>query len=160
MDESSPSQRGAFIAKLGAWLQVAPVLGIVASMFGIIEAFHVIKYSGAGDPVRLRAVMDKVLVYNLIAVSAALIGLVLLTLSITVCCYRAPWMLKFLRFYGALTLVLSLALLAFGYFKISFYLPYLPFAVFFLVFAQLKKEEFMRAVPGKRKLPSCYNLDP
>jgi ABC-type tungstate transport system substrate-binding protein len=135
---------------------VAPVLGMIATMLGMAEAFSVLKTSGAGDPAKLSAAIGDVLIYTIIAVSLALIGLVLVTLAITACRYRARWMLKFLRFYDMLTLVLSVGLLVFGQFKINLYLP---FGLFFLIFAQMKKEEFIQSVPAKRKLPSCYKLD-
>jgi hypothetical protein len=156
METSPVPQRGAFIAKLGAWLQVAPVLGIIATMFGMSKAFKVLAESGAGDPAKLSAAIGDVLVYTIIAITVAFAGLVLVTVAITVCRYRARWMLKFLRFYGVLTIVLSLGLLVFGQFQISLYLP---FGLFFLIFARVKKHEFMQAAPVKRPLPSCYKLD-
>lgn len=79
METSSTPQRGSFIAKLGAWLQVASVLGIVATMFGMTEVFAVLETSGAGDPARLSAAIGDVLIYTIIAVSMALIGLVVVT---------------------------------------------------------------------------------
>ncbi|MEY2821239.1 MAG: hypothetical protein RJA37_586 [Verrucomicrobiota bacterium] len=156
MEPPSSPQRGALIAKVGAWLQVAPVLGIVGTIFGMSKAFKILAHSGAGDPARLSAAIGDVLIYTIIAVSMALIGLVLVTIAITACRYRSRWMLKFLRFYGLLSIILSAALLVFGQYKVSLYLP---FGLFFLIFAHMKKEEFMQAVPAKRKLPSCYKLD-
>ncbi|HBJ83494.1 MAG TPA: hypothetical protein DDZ88_06405 [Verrucomicrobiales bacterium] len=93
--------------------------------------------------------------YTCIAVSMALIGLVLVTVAITAFRYRSKWMFKFLRFYGVLTIALSLVLV-FGQFKINLYLP---FGFYFLIFAQVKKGEFMQAAAAKRKLPACYKLD-
>lgn len=151
-----PSNNGAFIAKLGAWLQVSPVIGIVATMFGMAKAFKVLETNGAGDPARLSAAIGDVLIYTMIAFSVALVGVVLITIAITVCSYRSRWMYKFLRFYGLLTIALSVALLVFGHFKVSLHLP---FGLFFLIFAQKKKEEFMQAATVKRKLPACYKLD-
>jgi hypothetical protein len=152
MNETPPSPLVAFVAKLGAWLQMAPVLGIFAVAFGMIEAFEVLKTSGAGDPARLSAVIGEVITCFGVASLLALIGLVLVTGTITVCAYRSKWMFKFLRSFGAL----SLAPFVFGHFEISLYLP---FGVFFLIFAHVKKEEFMRALPVRHKLPSCYQLD-
>ncbi len=145
------------MARLGAWLQAAPVLGIAAAMFGIADVVSIIKTSGAGDPVRLNAAMGDVITYVVIAVSLAFIGLVLVAIAITACGYRAKWMFKFLRFYGLLAIVLSLALLLFGHSQLSFYLP---FGLFFLIFAQVKRQEFLLALPPKHKLPDCYKLDP
>ncbi|WP_395740983.1 hypothetical protein [Prosthecobacter sp.] len=156
MNETPPSPLVARVAKLGAWLQVAPVLGILAVTFGMIEAFDVLKTSGAGDPVRLSAVIGNVITCFGVASLLALSGLILVTGTITVCAYRSRWMLKFLRSFGALCLVLSLAPFVFGHFEISLYLP---FGVFFLIFAKVKKEEFLNAAPEKHKLPSCYKLD-
>ncbi|WP_395749959.1 hypothetical protein [Prosthecobacter sp.] len=156
MTETPPSPLVAFVAKLGAWLQAAPVLGIVAAMFGVIEAFDVLKTSGAGDPVRLTAAIGDMTTCIEVAALLALSGLVLVTGTITVCAFRSKWMFKFLRSFGALSLVLSLLPLVFGHFEISLYLP---FGLFFLIFSHVKKDEFMRALPVRHKLPSCYKLD-
>jgi hypothetical protein len=158
MDEPlPPSQSVAFIARLGAWLQFAPLIGIVAAIFGVIEAFDILKARGAGDPVSLNAAMDHVITCISIAFWLALTGLVLVTIAITVCGYRSKWMFKFLRSFGLFAIVLGLVLLAFGQFRLGFYLP---FGLFFVIFAQSKKQECLLALPPKHKLPDCYKLDP
>jgi hypothetical protein len=156
MNETPPSPRVAFVARLGAWLQVSPLLGIIATMFGMFEAFDILKTRGAGDPAGLSAVIGDMITCIDIAISLAAVGLILVTGTITVCAYRSKWMFKFLRVFGALCLVLSLIPLVFGHFEIGLYLP---FGLFFLIFAHVKKEEFMQAPPEKHKLPSCYKLD-
>jgi len=148
----TPSNNGAFIAKLGAWLQVSPVLGII----GMVEAFFVLRTSGAGDPEKLSAAIGNVLTYTTIAVSLALIGLVLVTIAITACRYRSRWMFQFLCFYGLLIIGLNICLVILGHFMFSFYLP---FGMLFLIFALVKKQEFIQAAEVRRKLPSCYKLD-
>lgn len=155
-DPPSP-QRGAFIASLGAWMQVALPLGLISFMFGVVEGFEVIKTSGAGDPARLSAVVDDILTYLEIAVIVSLIGLILVTLAVTAFSYRSRGMYKFLWGYGLLILSLSLGLWILGFKHLVWHLP---FALFFVILGRVKKEEFMNAVPPKRPLPSCYNLDP
>ncbi|MDP1592603.1 MAG: hypothetical protein Q8M07_32875, partial [Prosthecobacter sp.] len=119
MGVTSPSQRGAFIAKLGAWMQAAPLLGIAAMMFGMAEIIAALGTSDAASyTARVSEVRGYMRNYTAIAVSMALIGLVLVTVAITAYRYRSKWMFKFLRFYGVLTIALSLVLV-FGQFKIN-----------------------------------------
>ncbi len=156
METPLPPQRGAFIAKLGAWLQLAPVLGAIGTFYGMTKAFNTLASSGAGDPAKLSAAIGDVLIYTAIAVSLTLVGLVLVTIAITICRYRERWMFKFLCIYGLLSVGLNLCFLMFGRYHISLFLP---FGLFFLIFAQIKKEEFQRTAPRRRKLPSCNSLD-
>lgn len=142
------------MAKLGAWLQLAPVLGMIGTIFGMAKAFNTLASSGAGDPEKLSAAIGDVLIITMIAVSLSSIGLVLVTIAITICRYRERWMFQFLCFYGLLAIGLNLCLLAFQDFRFN---HHLAFGIFFLSFALTKKPEFQRTV--SRKLPSCYSLD-
>ncbi len=153
MDKTAPPLRGAFIAKLGAWLQMAPVL----SVFGMAEAFSVLRTSGAGDPARLGEAIGNALIYALIAKGLSIIGLVLTAVAITFHRYRSAWMFHFLCFYGLLMIGLNACLLLFAGFSFNIHLF---FGVFFVCFAMAKKNEFQRAAKAAHKLPSCYNLDP
>lgn len=140
---NEPSQRGAFIAKLGAWLQVVPVLEIAARVIGITAELAARYSSGSGNSDRFAVMARCVHNCTTIAVSMALIGLSLITIAITVCHFRAKWLFEFLRFYGVLILGLSLVV-EFGRFKINLYLP---FGLFFLIYGLMKKDEFLRSAP-------------
>jgi hypothetical protein len=67
------SNNGAFIAKLGAWLQVALALGLISAMLAIAEASKVLNTSGAGDPARFSAAIGDILTCIEIAVVLSLI---------------------------------------------------------------------------------------
>lgn len=160
MEPSPSSQRGAFIAKLGVWLQVSLVLG-VAGILRAVEAFRAIEGRG-GDAAQLSTTIDEILLNATISSDVALTGLALVTVAITFCRYRARWLFTFLCFYGLLSFGTSLFVVAWlttlGVFLTS--LMFCSFGVFFLIFAVVKKEEFERVPVPKRKLPSCYRLDP
>jgi len=141
------------MAKLGAWLQMAPVLG----MFGMAEAFSVLRTSGAGDPARLSEAIGNALIYALIAKGFSIIGLALIAVAIIFHRYRAAWMFYFLCFYGLLMIGINVCLLLFTGFSFNLHLL---FGIFLLGFATTKKNEFQRAAKAAHKLPSCYQLDP
>ncbi|WP_395740982.1 MotA/TolQ/ExbB proton channel family protein [Prosthecobacter sp.] len=123
-----PSQSGAFIAKLGAWLQLAQFIGLVGTVIGMQKAFSTIKTSGAGDPEILSGAIGEVLISSAAGIAISFIGVLLVLFSITACRYRAVWMFWFLSLYGGL--------ITFSYF--------FPFGLFFLIFALMKKDEFLR----------------
>lgn len=130
MNEPS-SNSGAFIAKLGVWLQLAHVIGFARTVPGMLQAFRELGTAGPGDPAILSAIIGEILMAISIGVALSLIGLLLVLLSITLCRYRATWMFWFLCIYGGLMI--------FSYF--------FPFGLFFLIFALVKKDEFLRPVP-------------
>ncbi|MBE7494372.1 MAG: hypothetical protein HS117_05475 [Verrucomicrobiaceae bacterium] len=110
MESSPSSQCGAFIAKLGAWLQVSLVLGVAAILCGV-EAFRAIEREG-GDAAQLITTIDEILLYATISSNVALVGLALVKIAITVCRYRARWLFTFLCFYGLLSFGTSLLVMA------------------------------------------------
>jgi hypothetical protein len=136
-----PSNSGAFIAKLGAGLQLAQVIGFAIGFAraapSMMKAFHELDTAGPGDPALLSAFIGEILIAVLIAatggIALSLIGILLVLIAITFCRYRAVWMFWFLCLYG------SLMIFIFWYF--------LPFGLFFLVFGLVKKDEFLRPAP-------------
>ncbi len=136
MNEPS-SNSGAFIAKLGAWLQLAQfvgfAIGFARTVPGMMKAFHELGTAGPGDPALLSAAIGEILIAVLVAASGgialSLIGILLVLIAITVCRYRAKWMFWFLCIYGGLMIF------------ILWY--FLPFGLFFLIFALVKKDEFL-----------------
>ncbi|MDP1592604.1 MAG: MotA/TolQ/ExbB proton channel family protein [Prosthecobacter sp.] len=123
-----PSNNGAFIAKLGAWLQLAQVIGLAGTVTGMMKAFQVLGTSGTADPAKLSKAIGEVLVSAASGIAVSFIGLILVIIAITACRYRAVWMFWFLCIYGGLMI--------FSYF--------VPFGLFFLIYALVKKEEFLR----------------
>lgn len=124
----STSISGAFIAKLGAWLQLAQVIGFVGTMGGMMKAFREIGTPGPGDPSRTSGAIGEVLRSAFAGISVSLVGILLILIAVTVCRYRTVWMFWFLCVYGGLMI--------FSYF--------FPFGLFFLIYALVKKEEFLR----------------
>ena len=123
-----PSNSGAFIAKLGAWLQLAHVIGFARIVPGMLQAFRELATTGPGDPAILSAIIGEILIALSVGVALSVIGLLLVLIAITVCRYRAKWMFWFLCLYGGLII--------FSYF--------VPFGLFFLIFGLVKKDEFLR----------------
>jgi ABC-type antimicrobial peptide transport system permease subunit len=124
----SPPQSGAFIAKLGAWLQLAQFIGLVGTIIGMRKAFSTLKTSGTGDPEILSGAIGEVLISSAAGIAVSFIGVLLVLFAVTACRYRSVWMFWFLCLYGGL--------ITFSYF--------LPFGLFFLIFALMKKDEFLR----------------
>ncbi len=122
-----PSNNGAFIAKLGAWLQLAQVIGFGGTVVGMMKAFRVLGTNGTADPAKLSRAISEVLTSTFIGIAVALIGVILVIIAVTACRYRAAWMFWFLCIYGGLMI--------FSYF--------FPFGLFFLIFALVKKAEFL-----------------
>ncbi|MCB1279468.1 MotA/TolQ/ExbB proton channel family protein [Prosthecobacter sp.] len=127
MESVASSQRGSFIAKLGAWLQLAQLIGMGGTVVGMMKAFGDLKTSGASDPEILSGAIGEVLITTAVGFAISIVGLVLVTIAISACHYRAVWMFWFLCIYGELLI---------------FYL--FPFGLFFLIFALVKKDEFLK----------------
>ncbi len=122
-----PSNSGAFIAKLGAWLQLAQVIGLAGTVTGMMKAFRELGTSGTSDPAKLSGAIGEVLIASAAGIAVSFIGLLLVLIAITACRYRAVWMFWFLCLYGGLMI--------FSYF--------FPFGLFFLIYALVKKDEFL-----------------
>jgi hypothetical protein len=135
------SNSGAFIAKLGAWLQLGQIVGLAGTVAGMMHAFAELKTSGTNDPAKLSGAIGEVLWSTFAGIAIAFIGIILVTIAITACRYRAVWMFWFLCIYGGLMI--------FSYF--------FPFGLFFLIFALVKKDEFMRL--RSPDLPACCPLN-
>ena len=138
------SNNGAFIAKLGASLQLAQFIGFARTVPGMLKAFRELGTSDPGDPAILSAIIGEMLIAVSGGIALSLIGVILVIIAVTVCRYRALWMFWFLCLYGGL--------MTLTYF--------LPFGLFFLIYGLVKKDEFLPAVPVTHKLPGCYKLDP
>ena len=110
------------------WLQLAQLVGLAGTVTGMMKAFGELKTSGTGDPSKLNGAIGEVLISTFIGIAVAFVGIVLVTIAITACRYRSVWMFWFLCIYGGLMI--------FSYF--------VPFGLFFLIFALVKKEEFLR----------------
>lgn len=129
------SQRGALLAKIGAWMQVAQVVGFIASVRNMNQA-----YATAGttlkqateieaalqDTAALSANMSSAFNYFLAGIGIAALGLILVIIAATVYRYRATWFFWFLCLYGG-AMIMSYMF---------------PFGVFLVYYALKKKNEF------------------
>ena len=122
-----PSNNGAFIAKLGAWLQLAQVIGFGGTVIGMMKSFKVLSESGRSDPSILNEAIGGMLISTFIGIALSLIGIVLVIIAITACRYRSAWMFWFLCIYGGLMTISH----------------FFPFGLFFLIYALVKKDEFL-----------------
>ncbi|WP_395716934.1 MotA/TolQ/ExbB proton channel family protein [Prosthecobacter sp.] len=136
-----PSNNGAFIAKLGAWLQLAQVIGFGGTVIGMMKSFKVLSESGRSDPSILNEAIGGMLISTFIGIALSLIGIVLVIIAITACRYRSAWMFWFLCIYGGL--------MSFSHF--------FPFGLFFFIYALVKKDEFLK--PQQEVLPPSCSLE-
>lgn len=152
MDKTSHSPPGAFIAKLGAGLQT---LSLLIGVIGV--AIGSTMLAGADGPTQASRTMGDLLTFAAITHSQSIIGLVLITVAITLHRYRAAWMFYFICFYGLLMIGSNICLLLLTPFSFKLHLL---FGIFFVGFAIMKKHEFQHAAKAAHKPPSCYQLDP
>ena len=127
----STPKTGRNLAIAGVVFQVGPIIGLAGTVVGMMRAFDSMgKTTGMGDPTRLSEPIGHVLISTAIGFIVEFLGLILLTVSVTACRYRAEWFFWFLVVYG------SVALLAFPVGT--------AFGIFFLVYCLTKKQEFLR----------------
>lgn len=148
-------QEGGFIAKLGAWLQLAQVIGILVTVVIIMQSLHAMKVEGSDDPLRFGVALGGAMVFALAGVALSLFGVILVTIAVTALRYRARWMYCFLGCYGLLSLGMQMGVAFAGFHLTAAY--HSPFGLFFIIFAMVKRREFLRA--GVRDaLPPCARL--
>jgi hypothetical protein len=100
-------------------------------MIGVIGAYDTIgKNPGIEDPAALSESIGFALVITAIGLIIGIVGVILLTGSVTACRYRAEWFFWFLVVYGVLALSAFPVGTAVG--------------VFFLVYCLTKRQEFLR----------------
>jgi hypothetical protein len=127
MNEPTPNS-GAFIAKLGAWLQLAQVIGFAGTVNGMRQAFTALNSKAPANPPILTSAVREILWTLSAGLAVSLVGILLVLIAITVCRYRAVWMFWFLCLYGGLMILTY----------------FFPFGLFFLIYGLVKKDEFLR----------------
>ena len=127
----STTKTGRNLAIAGVVCQVGPIIGLAGTVIGMMGAFDSMgKTPGMGDPTLISESIGHVLISTAIGLVVGFIGLILLTVSVTACRYRAEWFFWFLVVYG------SVALLAFPVGT--------AFGIFFLVYCLTKRQEFLK----------------
>lgn len=125
------SARGALLARLGAWMQVAQLLGLAALLATLHSARSASSLPSATEAnsveiARGETVMNQGTQYLFMGTGIAVLGMVLIIIAATYYRYRAQWFFWFLCIYGAAMCISYM----------------LPFGVCFLLIALLKRKEF------------------
>jgi hypothetical protein len=132
---------GRNLAIAGAVCQLGPVIGVAGTVIGMMGAFDTLGTTpGVGDPARLSESIGHVLVSTAIGLVVGIIGLILLTVSVTACRYRAEWFFWFLVVDGVQALSAFPVGSAFG--------------VFFLVYCLTRRQEFLRPATDTLQAPA------
>jgi hypothetical protein len=131
---------GRNLAIAGTVCQLGPIIGWAGSVLGMMGAFDTLaKPARPGDPVRLSESINHVLISAAVGLIVGVIGLILLTVSVTACRYRAEWCFWFLVVYGVLAL--------------STYPVGTAFGVFFLGYCLANRQEFLRPATTTLQAP-------
>ncbi|TDU81287.1 hypothetical protein EI77_00590 [Prosthecobacter fusiformis] len=126
------SQRGALLAKIGALLQVAQLIGLAATLATMNAAagnFNIqptATDATVAEVAKASTVMSNATHYLFFGTGIAVIGMIMVIVAATVYRYRANWFFWFLCVYG-------------GAMTISYMFP---FGLFFLIYALTKRKEF------------------
>ena len=83
------------MAKVGAWLQLGVLIGIGATIKGMMNAFEVIETSGFGDPEKMAGAIGEVLIYTMVGFLVGFIGCILLGIAVFYQRCRARWVKVF-----------------------------------------------------------------
>ncbi|MDB6075677.1 MAG: hypothetical protein JWO89_3317 [Verrucomicrobiaceae bacterium] len=94
------SNTGSRLAKIGALLQLGPLIGMMMTVVGMIRAFHAMSDSGIGDPSALAQPIGEVLITTMLGIAAALVGIVLMLVARFALGYRERWVVPLLMVVG------------------------------------------------------------
>lgn len=83
--------RATKLAKLGAWLQVLPLVGIIGTVLGMMHAFSTLGTSGVGDPSKLSGAIGEVLISTALGFFGGMIGSVILGVAVFVQRNQPRW---------------------------------------------------------------------
>ncbi|MCX6855376.1 MAG: MotA/TolQ/ExbB proton channel family protein [Verrucomicrobia bacterium] len=70
------------LAKLGAWLQVLPIVGIIGTVLGMMHDFSMLGTNGVGDPSKLSGAIGEVLISTALGFFGGMIGSVILGIAV------------------------------------------------------------------------------
>lgn len=89
------------MAIAGVVCQLGPMVGLVGSMIGVMGAYDTIgKNPGIENPAGLSESIGSAMVITAIGQIIGIVGLILVTVSVSACRYRAEWFFTFLVIYG------------------------------------------------------------
>lgn len=128
--------RGALLAKIGAWMQLAQLAGLAGMMIKVSQIKAAIGPRGTSDPGVSPAAMNDAFIPALIGIGIAIVGVILIIIAATALRYRAAWFYSFLWIYGA-AMTLS---------------HMMPFGIFVLIYALKHRHEFEKETPGDTRV--------
>lgn len=85
---------GKWLAIVGAFLLMGLPVGLLATLFSIIETFQSITLYGTGDPKVMAGGISEGLVSTVLGIVIALPGAVLLAISVFLFKHRRPWVYR------------------------------------------------------------------
>lgn len=140
MTSPEQSKPGRKLATIGAWLQIGPPLGMVGTIFGMVQAFDALGQSGIGDPARLSKSIGWVLCTSATGWGLGIIGVILLCIAAFGYGYRTAWMFWIFVVYSTL---------------LFFHPPYGSIIAAFLMFFTLRSARsfLFPEVPIRQKSP-------
>ena len=104
MDTQHPN-RGRSLAKIGAFLQLGPLIGLAATGIGMIHSFNTLEKANATDPRELAGKVGEVLIFTAIGFTLGLIGLAIIFTALFTTPYRSRWIFWLLLIEGMLLLL-------------------------------------------------------
>ena len=134
MNSSDPNP-GPLLAKIGAWMQAAQVIGFAMTFVAMSKTVQSATPQNPVDPTVMSAAMGEAMRPAILGIAVAVLGIMLIILAATAFRYRAAWFFRFLCIYGGATILSHM----------------LPLGIFLLTFALLKRKEFERDDPEPLK---------
>ncbi|RBP47929.1 MotA/TolQ/ExbB proton channel family protein [Roseimicrobium gellanilyticum] len=125
MNTSSSHVTGRRLAKTGAWMQLATLIGLASTVIGMTRAFETLGTAGVADPSGLSAAIGHVLWSTAAGLGIAAIGAILMGVAVLATSYREKWLFWFLIVEGVI-----------------WGAPLFPIGLFLLAVALLKRHEF------------------
>jgi len=120
---------GRNLAVIGALLQLAPIFGLLGTVWGMIQAFAALNAQGVADANTLATAIGHALTSTAIGMAVGVVGLALLCISLMRSRYRAKWFFWFLVIYS---------------WPLLFLMPVFgtAFGIFFLIYCLSRRGDF------------------
>ncbi|QIF01223.1 MotA/TolQ/ExbB proton channel family protein [Roseimicrobium sp. ORNL1] len=124
---SSAHATGRKLAKTGAWMHLAILIGMIGTVIGMTKAFETLGTAGVEDPSHLSAAIGQVLWSTAIGMGVGTIGALLICIAVIATPYRDKWVFWFMIASGVA-------------WSAAVYL--LPLGLLLLAIALIKRHEF------------------
>lgn len=97
---ASTKRSGSLLASLGALLQLGPLVGLVMTVYSMVQAFSIISVEGEGSAEQLSEEISSALIATSAGMIPGLIGWILMLMALFGYGYRELWFFWFLIFYS------------------------------------------------------------